>query len=112
MGTFGENLKRIRKSRGLTQAKLAELIGQTQACVSKWETGERSPLLKSSLTRGTVARYESDDIFPRQANLKAIAEALGCTMSELLGEESQEPKRESIEIIVKINGEEVMRWQR
>lgn len=67
---FGENLKRIRKSRGLTQAELAEKIGVTQACIGKYETGERA-----SCDRTTNVKYE------------AIAKALDCTVSELFGEE-------------------------
>lgn len=68
MATFGENLKRIRKSRGLTQAELGELIGVAHASVSRWEK------LKPSASRNAIARYESDAMFPKYANLVAISE--------------------------------------
>lgn len=109
MATFGENLKRIRKRRKITQTQLAEMVGQTQACISKWENGERMP--RAGASRNAIARYENDEMFPKYANLKAIADVLGCTIGELLGEELQEPKQDVIEIIVKINGDEVMRWR-
>lgn len=113
MATFGENLKRIRKSKGFTQAKLAELIGQTQACVSKWETGDRHPFLKVSASRNAIARYEKDEIFPKYANLSAIAQVLDCTVSELLGEEPREAvpsftlTKEEVEVLTRI----LDRWQ-
>lgn len=40
-----EQLKRFRKSRGLTQAALAERLGVEQATVSRWECGTHEPEL-------------------------------------------------------------------
>lgn len=40
---LGENLKRIRKSKGYTQAELAEQIFVTSQALSKWERGESEP---------------------------------------------------------------------
>ena len=40
---FGENLRALRKSRGYSQMKFAEVIGTTQAAVSSWEIGIREP---------------------------------------------------------------------
>ena len=40
---FGENLRALRKSRGYSQMKFAEVIGATQAAVSAWEVGIREP---------------------------------------------------------------------
>jgi transcriptional regulator with XRE-family HTH domain len=36
----GENLKRLRKRQGLTQARLAELMRVNAATVKKWERGQ------------------------------------------------------------------------
>ena len=40
---LGENLKRIRKSKGYTQAELAAQIFVTTQAISKWERGESEP---------------------------------------------------------------------
>ena len=40
---FGENLRRIRKEKGLTQKQLAELITVTHSSISEWETGDKYP---------------------------------------------------------------------
>lgn len=43
MFEFGENLVRLRKSKGITQEQLAEFVGVTKASVSKWETKQSMP---------------------------------------------------------------------
>lgn len=41
--TIGENIKRMRRSRNITQEELAELFGVSCTAVSKWERGETYP---------------------------------------------------------------------
>lgn len=41
---FAENLKALRTEKGMSQGKLAEAVGVTQQCVSKWEKGEEPTL--------------------------------------------------------------------
>lgn len=40
---IGENIKRMRKSKNITQEQLAEIFNVSCAAVSKWETGETNP---------------------------------------------------------------------
>lgn len=53
----------VRKMRGLSQAKLAKMLGVAQNTVSNWENGAREP---------------------DNENLKKLAQALGCTVDYLL----------------------------
>jgi transcriptional regulator with XRE-family HTH domain len=39
----GELIREARKRSGLSQRELAELLGTTQAVITRWETGRRSP---------------------------------------------------------------------
>lgn len=55
-------IKKLRKEKQLTQEKLCELMGVTQAAVAKWETGESKP---------------------RADKLPALAKILDCTIDEL-----------------------------
>ena len=55
-------IRKLRKSAGLTQAQLAEKVGVSQATVSEWERG---------------------DYLPGAQKLPALADALGCTISDL-----------------------------
>jgi transcriptional regulator with XRE-family HTH domain len=63
--TFGQNLKRIRDERGLTQSKLGELAGLTQQGIDLLERGAR--------------------LRPRLDTILALAAALDCKPEELYG---------------------------
>lgn len=41
--TLGSRIREIRKSRGITQKDIAELVGVTPSCVTQWESGLISP---------------------------------------------------------------------
>lgn len=61
-----EKLVPIRKRKGMTQEALSRASGIHRVTIAKYETGASSP---------------------RLSNLEKLAEALGVTVSELLGEE-------------------------
>lgn len=63
MGAFNENLKRIRKQKGITQEAVANAVGVSTQAVSKWETSS----------------------YPDGALLPQIADFLGVTIDELYG---------------------------
>lgn len=63
MNVIGENIKKLRKAKGLTQEELAETLNVTFQAVSKWENGG-SPDLEM---------------------LPAIANVFGVTIDELMG---------------------------
>ena len=60
---IGENIRRIRKDKGLTQAYVARQAGITQAMLCWIERGNRNPTLQVGM---------------------AIAKVLGCTVDDLL----------------------------
>ena len=62
--SFGENLKKLRKGRGMTQSELGGKIGLSKAVISKYETG---------------LGYPSFDVLIR------IAKFFGVTTDYLLG---------------------------
>ncbi len=43
MSTFGDNLRKIRKEKGMTQDELAVLLGTSKQVLSRYENGQRSP---------------------------------------------------------------------
>ena len=65
---IAENIARLRKRAGMTQAELAERINYTDKAVSKWERGESLP-----------------DVIV----IKEIADLLGVTVDTLLSEEGR-----------------------
>ena len=65
---IGENLRRLRREKDLTQEQLAELLGVTFQSVSRWETG---------------ATYPDIELLP------VMAELFGVSMERLLGVEKE-----------------------
>lgn len=61
---IGENIKRLRKSNGMTQEQLAELVNVSCAAVSKWE---------------------SADTYPDIGLIMPLAAVFGVTVDELMG---------------------------
>ena len=49
MAEFGENVRRLRVAKGLTQQSLADQLYVTQQAVSRWEGGSRFPDLISDI---------------------------------------------------------------
>ena len=43
MSEFGENLRKAREAKGITQQTLAEALFVTRQTVSRWENGSRYP---------------------------------------------------------------------
>lgn len=62
--TFGQRLKRMRKEKGFTQAKLSE---------------------KTGIYIKQIGNYEVDGSKPNLATLERICKVLGVTATELLG---------------------------
>ena len=59
------SMKELRERRGLTQAQIADRLNVDRSSVSKWESGDSTPLRK----------YR-----------RKLCELLGCTEAELLAE--------------------------
>lgn len=66
MAEFGENVRRLREAKGLTQQRLADQLYVTRQAVCRWEGGSRYPDLMTA---------------------KKLAEALDTTMDALLSHE-------------------------
>ena len=67
--TFGARLRRLRKEKNLTQTALAEQVGCLQARISQLE--------------------RHDHLRPNAEHAQALAQALGVTVTELMGEPPQ-----------------------
>ena len=63
--SFGERLKQLRKSKGLNQSQLAEILSVHEITVRRWELKQREPRLE---------------------DIKALAKALGVSEADLLND--------------------------
>lgn len=77
---FGENLKKLRKSKKLTQESLAEFLGMSFQAVSKWERGETYPDITmlpviAAFFGVTVDSLLGTDMIAKEAKIKEYSES-------------------------------------
>jgi len=65
---MGENLKKIRKERGMTQIALQMQTGIEQALISKYETGERIPPTETLIILADFFNTNIDFLLDRTNN--------------------------------------------
>lgn len=59
---FGDNLRNLRKSKKMSQEKLAEKVGVSRQSVSKWETGEAYPEMNNILVLCEIFHCNINDL--------------------------------------------------
>ena len=56
------NIRKIRKSKKISQKSIASLIGVTQAAVSQWESGKTTPTAQNLIDLARILDCTTDDI--------------------------------------------------
>lgn len=69
---FSEKLKEIRLKKGLSQIKLASILGVTQSAVANWERGSRIPDLDTLLLISSELSVSLDSLLEKNDNSKKI----------------------------------------
>ncbi|MBD3421439.1 MAG: helix-turn-helix domain-containing protein [Chitinivibrionales bacterium] len=98
--SIGENIKKLRKSMGLTQVQLADSLGTTQKVITDYETGRSKPPRKrlphiARFFNISVDELIGDDDLPEPTNGKATVHhgnsrsAHVLKLFDRLGEEEQ-----------------------
>lgn len=59
---LGEKLKRLRKSRGLSQEQLATELNVSRQSISKWELGESKPEIENLITLSEYFNVSIDEL--------------------------------------------------
>ena len=59
---FGDNLKRVRKMRNISQEELADRLGISRQSVSKWETGENYPSMTNIMCLCTIFKCQINEL--------------------------------------------------
>ena len=73
MAEFGENLKRIREEKGMTQQTLADYLYVTRQAVSRWEGGSRYPDLMTAKKMAEFLETSVDELLAED-DMKAYVE--------------------------------------
>lgn len=62
MLNLGENLKRLRKERNLSQEQLAEMLTVSRQAISKWESNKTYPDIENLILLRTLFNVTLDDL--------------------------------------------------
>lgn len=65
MSIFGDNIKRLRKNKGLKQQELAEILGISQKSYSHWENGKTEPSFENLVKLADLLEVSLDWLFGR-----------------------------------------------
>lgn len=84
MAKFKDRLKELRKEKGLTQEKFADLLGKTESLIRKYENGSVFPA-SDSLNRVSIGNYERGDREPIYSTVVGLAKFFDVTTDYLLG---------------------------
>ena len=90
---FGEQLRALRKRKGMTQAELAAWAGVHQAAENKWEHGVSEPPMETltrmaaffGVTMDTLCGYSPEETSDRQDNMAVMTRAF----RQMTGEEQE-----------------------
>lgn len=66
MSIFGDNIKRLRKNKGLKQQEIAELLGVKQNTYSDWENGKTDPSFENLVKLADLLDVSLDWLFGRE----------------------------------------------
>lgn len=66
MSIFGDNIKRLRKNKGLKQQEIAELLGVKRNTYSDWENGKTEPSFENLVKLADLLDVSLDWLFGRE----------------------------------------------
>ena len=72
MVEFGEQLRKAREAKGMTQQSLAEQLYVTRQSVSRWECGDRYPDLLTTKKISQILEVSLDDLLSGKEMTKLV----------------------------------------
>ncbi len=67
---FGDRLKQIRTSQGLSQEQLAEKIGVSRQAITKWETKRGLPDVENMIILAEIFKMTLDDLVLQEQQMQ------------------------------------------
>lgn len=95
---FGDNLKRVRKMRKISQEVLAERLGVSRQSVSKWETGENYPSMTNIMCLCTIFKCNINELVHEDmADINSLDEDVKMSVVKF-----KEEKQKRVKVLSKI----------
>ena len=104
---FGENLKKVRKNKKMSQEQLAEKVNVSRQSISKWETGEAYPEMNNILQLCKIFNCKINDlIHTDMSDISSLDEEIIMNVVKFNEKKQKQVKSLSnvIELIGKIGG--------
>ena len=102
---FGENLKRVRKIRKISQEDLADKLGVSRQSVSKWETGENYPSMTNIMCLCSIFKCNINELVHENLDdINSFDEEVKMSVVKFKEEKQKKVKTLSkiIEVVAKI----------
>ena len=102
---FGENLKKLRKLKGLSQEELADKVNVSRQSVSKWETGEAYPEMNNILQLCKIFSCEINSLVnDNMVDLDSLDEEIKMSVVKFKEDKQKKVKKlsKAVSIIAKI----------
>ena len=80
---LNENIKAIRKSKGLSQQDLADKLNVVRQTISKWETDETLPDIRQSKQMALLYNVSLDELIEFDVDVREIQQIIERTSEEL-----------------------------
>lgn len=83
---LGENIKKLRKEKGLSQEQLAEMLNVSRQAVSKWESGKTYPDIDNLILLKGIFNVTLDDLIINDDKTKSedtIESSKSCANNEI-----------------------------
>ncbi len=87
MSKYGENIKKIRSVRGLTQSQLADIIDVSRAVISSYEEGRAEPKIETIIKTAEVFQVTVDALLKKNITVNQLS---GFTLPEILSDKKQQ----------------------
>ncbi len=103
MPGFAERITTLRKQRGLTQARIAELLGMATRSYNRWERGGHLPSLEMLVKAADILQVSLDELVGRK-DATGDPAIKNTELHQLVQEVDQLPDREQQAVIVMLDG--------
>ena len=103
---FGENLKKLRKSKNLSQEELADKVNVSRQSVSKWETGEAYPEMNNILQLCKIFNCEINSLVnDNMVDLDSLDEEIKMSVVKFKEDKQKKVKKlsKAVSVIARIS---------
>lgn len=100
---LGENIKKLRKEKNLSQEQLAEMLNVSRQAVSKWESGKTYPDIDNLVLLRDIFNVTLDDLIINENKTKSedtIEPSKSCTNNYIEYEKDEEDDELSVNLMI------------